>query len=333
MRPTHLLALPAALLAAALTLSACGTTETPDADASGDATTAASTGPVTYTDERGEHTLDAPATAVVSLEWGLTENLLALGAPIVGQADVEGYNTWDTSIALDPSTPDVGTRGEASLEAISALEPDLIAVTTDTTDAVVDQLEDIAPVVVLRGSDGSDPIGYMRSTVETLAAATGTDAKGEELLKSFDDKVAEGKAALEEAGVAGAAFTMADGWITNGTVSVRMYTSGSFFGAIGDELGLENAWTGEGDPDYGLAQTDVEGLTALSDTKDLTFLYTASASEANPFDEGLAGNAIWEQLPFVAAGDVQRLPDGIWMFGGPASAEAYVDAVVAALTA
>jgi ABC-type Fe3+-hydroxamate transport system substrate-binding protein len=319
MRPTHLLALPAALLAAALTLSACGTTETPDADASNDATTAASTGPVTYTDERGEHTLDAPATAVVSLEWGLTENLLALGAPIVGQADVEGYNTWDTSIALDPSTPDVGTRGEASLEAISALEPDLIAVTTDTTDAVVDQLEDIAPVVVLRGSDGSDPIGYMRSTVETLAAATGTDAKGEELLKSFDDKVAEGKAALEEAGVAG--------------VSVRMYTSGSFFGAIGDELGLENAWTGEGDPDYGLAQTDVEGLTALSDTQDLTFLYTASASEANPFDEGLAGNAIWEQLPFVAAGDVQRLPDGIWMFGGPASAEAYVDAVVAALTA
>ena len=332
MRTSRLLALPAALLTAALTLTACGTTEPAGSEAT-DAAPAASSGPVTYTDERGEHTLDAPATAVVSLEWGLTENHLALGAPIVGQADVAGYNTWDTSIALDEDTPDVGTRGEASLEAISALEPDLIAVTTDTTDAVVDQLEDIAPVVVLRGSDGTDPIGYMRSTVETLAAATGTDERGEELLASFDAKVADAKTTLEEAGVDGAAFTMADGWITNGTVSVRMYTPGSFLGAIADELGLENAWAGEGDPVYGLAQTDVEGLTALSDTQDLTFLYAASNSEDDPFADGLAGNAIWEQLPFVTAGDVHRIPDGIWMFGGPASAEAYVDALVAALTA
>lgn len=331
MRPTHLLSLPAALLAAALTLTACGTTEGPADAATSGAPTAS--GPVTYTDERGEHTLDAPATAVVSLEWGLTENLLALDATIVGQADVAGYNTWNTSVPLDPATPDVGTRGEASLDAISALDPDLIAVTTDTADTVIDQLEEIAPVLVLRGSDGSDPIGYMRSTVTTLAAATGTDDTATEVLASFDAKVVEGKKALEAAGVAGAPFTMADGWVNNGTVEIRMYTPGSFFGAIGDELGLANAWPEGGDPDYGLAQTDVEGLTALGETEGLSFLYAASDSEADPFGEALAGNAIWEQLPFVVAGDVHRVPDGIWMFGGPASAEAYIDAVVAALTA
>lgn len=330
MRTSHLLA-PAALLAAALTLTACGTTEAPASDSS--SPTAASGDPVTYTDERGEHTLDAPATEVVSLEWGLTENLLALGVDIVGQADVAGYNTWATALPLDESTPDVGTRGEASLDAISALEPDLIAVTTDTADTVVDQLEDIAPVVVLRGSDGSDPIAYMTSTVETLAAATGTDDQAAELLASFDEKVLEGKAALEAAGVAGASFTMADGYDANGTVSIRMYTAGSFFGAIGEELGLVNAWEGEGDPDYGLSPTDVEGLTALTDVEQLHFLYMASASEADPFADGLAGNAIWEQLPFVTSGGVHRLPDGIWMFGGPASAGKYIDALVAALTA
>ena len=336
MRPTQLLALPAAVLAAALALSACGTTEagTTEAGTSAErAESSATSGPVTYTDERGQHTLDAPASAVVSLEWGLTENLLALDATIVGQADVIGYNTWNTSMPLDPATPDVGTRGEASLDAISALDPDLITVTTDTADTVIDQLEEIAPVLVLRGSDGTDPIGYMRSTVQTLGAVTGTDENAAELLASFDAAVVQGRAALEAAGVSGASFTMADGWITNGTVSVRMYTPGSFFGAIGDELGLVNAWPEGGDPDYGLAQTDVEGLTALAATDGLHFLYAASDSEADPFTEGLAGNAIWEQLPFVAAGDVHRIPDGIWMFGGPASAEAYVDAVVAALTA
>ena len=30
---------------------------------------------------------------------------------------------------------------------------------------------------------------------------------------------------------------------------------------------------------------------------------------------------------------VKRLPDGIWMFGGPASASAYIDALVTALSA
>lgn len=335
MRLSRSTAGPAALLVATLALAACGSTEAPTTASSMTPapTSAEAAGPVTYTDERGEHTLDEPADAVVSLEWGLTENLLALGANIVGQADVAGYNTWAQAMPLDAETPDVGTRGEASLEAINALEPDLIAVTTDTADTVVDQLEEIAPVVVLRGSDGADPLGYMRSTVETLATVTGTTDKGEELLAGFDAKVTEAKAALAAAGVDGANFAMADGWVADGTVSVRMYTSGSFFGALGDELGLINAWPGEGDPNYGLATTDVEGLTALSEVENAHFFYASNGAETDPFAEGLKDNAIWKQLPFVTAGDVHRLPDGIWMFGGPASAGKYIDALVAALTA
>jgi iron complex transport system substrate-binding protein len=41
---------------------------------------------------------------------------------------------------------------------------------------------------------------------------------------------------------------------------------------------------------------------------------------------------VWQSLPFVKGGNVTRLPDGIWMFGGPVSMTAYVDAVVAELT-
>lgn len=320
----------ATLLVATLALAACGTTEDAASSEPSESASNASTGPVTYTDERGEHTLDAAATDVVSLEWGLTENLLALGVDPVGAADVEGYNTWDTSVALDEATPDVGQRGEPSLDAISALEPDLVVTTTDLPENVITQIEKIAPVLALRGSDGTDPIGYMRSTVETLSEVTGTQDAATTLLADFDAKVADGTKALEDAGLGGAQFAMADGWIANGAVSVRMYTPGSFFGALGEELGMKDAWTEGGDPDYGLAQTDVEGLTALGDVK---FLYVANASEADPFADGLAGNAVWEQLPFVQAGDTYRLPDGIWMFGGPLSAGEYIDAVVAALTA
>ncbi len=321
-------ALIALCAAAALTLTACGTTEE---TADQPTKTAASSGPVTYTDERGEHTLDAVATDVVSLEWGLTENLVALGVEPAGQADVEGYNTWDTSAPIDAETPDVGQRGEPSLDAISALEPDLVVTTTDTPENVIKQIEKIAPVLTLRGSDAKDPLGYMRSTVNTLAEVTGTQEQASEVLETFDTKVSEAAAALKAAGLEGAKFTMADGWVANGAVTIRMYTPGSFFGALGNEIGLVDAWAEGGDADYGLAQTDVEGLTALGDVK---FLYVASDDDGgDPFQVALADNAIWKQLPFVTAGDVHRLPDGMWMFGGPLSGQAYIDAVVEVLTA
>jgi iron complex transport system substrate-binding protein len=317
-------------VATALLLSACGTTE--DTAASGPTTAAtAAGGPVTITDERGEVTLDHPATKVVSLEWGLTENLLTLGVTPVGEADVKGYNTWDTVVPLDPSTPDVGQRGEPSLDAIAALEPDLVVTTTDLPEEVIKQIEEQVPVIALRGSDGKDPIGYMKHTLELLGEATGTADKAEDAIADFDQAVADGKAKLEAAGKAGAAYTMADGWETDGTVSIRLYTAGSFLGGVGELIGLKNAWTGGGaDPDYGLATTDVEGLTGLGD---ITFIYGANDTDGgDAFRDGLKDNAIWNQLPFVVNGTVVRQPDGIWPFGGPQSAAAWIDSTVDAVT-
>ncbi|MBY5161597.1 iron-siderophore ABC transporter substrate-binding protein [Salsipaludibacter albus] len=333
-------------LALAMALVACGTTEaaepeasstTDSADASPASTSpdqsttpATADGPVTVTGDDGEVTLDAAATDVVALEWGLVENLLALGVEPVGIADVEGYNTWDTVMPIDPDTPDVGTRGEPSLDAVAALEPDLVVTTTDLPENVIAQLEDVAPVLALRGSDASDPLGHMALTVETLAAATGTQAAAETLLADFDTALADGASAIEDAGLDGAEFTMADGYLNNDVVSIRMYTPGSFLGAIGEELGMVDAWTDGGDPDYGLAATDVEGLTSLGD---VAFLYAANDDYGpDPFTEGLAGNQVWESLPFVQSGNVHRIPDGIWLFGGPASGGAFVEAFVDAVT-
>jgi ABC-type Fe3+-hydroxamate transport system substrate-binding protein len=322
--------LPALLVGAALLLAACGTTEDAAADAPSESASAAG-GPITITDDRGTVELDAPATKVVSLEWGLTENLLTLGVTPVGAADVVGYNTWDTVVPLDESTPDVGFRGEPSLDAIAALDPDLVVTTTDLPAEVIEQIEAEYPVIALRGSDATDPIGKMRSTLEILGEATGTSDKAESALADFDASVADAKAALDKAGKAGAAYTFADGWVADGAVSIRMYTPGSYLGGVADLLGLKNAWTGEGDPDYGLAQTDVEGLTSLGDVH---FLYVGNDTDGgDAFKDGLTGNAIWEQLPFVVAGNTTRLPDGIWMFGGPQSASAFIDAAVGAITA
>jgi len=315
----------------ALFLAACGTTE--DAvDAAGSPGPATSSGPVDLTDERGPVHLDAPARSIVSLEWGLSENLVALGVKPIGQADVKGYNNYNTVAPIDASTPDVGTRGEPSLDAIAALRPDLVVTTTDLPENVIAQIAKQSPVLTLRGSDGTDPIGYMRRTVTVLAQATGTQARGAQLLQEFDAYVAAGKAKLAQAGKAGAPFTMADGWIDSGTVSLRLFTPTSFFGGVAAELGLKNQWTTGGDKDYGLAQTDIEGLTKIKDPA-TSFVYVANKADGgDEFVAALTGNAVWKQLPFVKESNLHRLPDGIWMFGGPPSAQAYIDALITALT-
>lgn len=318
----------AAALAATFALAACGTTEAP---ATQESTAAKPAGPVHLTDERGKVDLPAPAAKIVSLEWGLTENLLALGVKPVGAADVKGYNTYDKAMPLAASTPDVGTRGEPSLDAIAALHPDLVVTTTDLPENVIAQLSKQTKVLTLRGSDSADPIGYLRKTVTTLSEATGTQEQGRKLLTEFDAKVAEGKKKLADAGKSGAKFVMADGYSTSGTVTVRMYTKGSFLGSIAGQLGAANQWTGEGDKVYGLAPTDVEGLTKITDPA-TSFVYAANAAESDVFTQDLAGNAVWKQLPFVKAAKLHRIPDGIWMFGGPKSAIAYVDALTGALT-
>ncbi|MBP2326829.1 iron complex transport system substrate-binding protein [Kibdelosporangium banguiense] len=318
-----------ALAAAALLLAGCGTTEAPAA-APGSTTASAPTGPVDVKDERGTVHLDKPATAVVSLEWGLTENLLALGVKPVGAADVKGHNTYDKIQQLDPKTPDVGSRSEPGLDAIVALKPDLVVTTTDVPESVLAQLAGQVKVLALRGSDASDPIGYMRRTVTTLAEVTGKQEQGKKLLADFDAKVASAKDTLAKAGKAGTPFTMSDGYLDSGKISVRMYTPGSFLGGISAQLGLTNQWTTGGDKDYGLATTDVEGLTKITDAK-TTFLYTAADADGD-FTKALADNAVWKQLPFVQSAKVHRIPDGIWMFGGPPSANAFIDALVDALT-
>jgi iron complex transport system substrate-binding protein len=111
-------------------------------------------------------------------------------------------------------------------------------------------------------------------------------------------------------------------------VSIRPFAKGSLVSDVFERIGLQNAWPMEGDPVYGLAQADVEGLTQLPDVR---FWYMANDAFGDPYTEELKDNAIWKNLPFVKSGNVHRFPDSLWMFGGPLSMAQYVDTAVEAL--
>ncbi|MEW9551350.1 ABC transporter substrate-binding protein [Nonomuraea sp. NPDC050783] len=316
-------------LASTVLLAACGTTEAPVTEEAGPSGSPSAATRISVTDSRGKQvTLDRPAAKVVSLEWAETEMLASLGVMPVGAADVKGYGVWDTAAKLDASVKDVGTRQEPSVDSISALQPDLVVMEAERDSALVAQLEKFVPVLVTKGSDGTDNFKRLRDDLTMIATAVGRTDQATKLLTDLDAALADGKEKLAAAGAAGKPFAMADGWKQGSTISVRLFGKGSLVSDVAERLGLKNAWTGKVDEQWGLGTTDVEGLTALKDPE-TRFFYNASDGE-DVFADGLASNAIWKSLPFVKKQQVTKLPPGIWTFGGPLSCRQYAEALVKA---
>jgi iron complex transport system substrate-binding protein len=328
---------------AALALTACGQTTAADTgSSSSEETTSASstscadvetsTDPVDLTDAYGRRVqLDQPAERIAVLEWQQTEDLLSLCVNPVAAADVEGYNTWVSAEELPGDTADVGTRGEPNLEALFATDPDLIVVEAYTAeDDILKQLAEYdVPVLATKGADAEDPIGQMEDTFELIAEATGREDRAEDVLAEFEATLEEGQEAIAGSDAADTEFVYFDGWIDGANVAIRPFGQGSLVGELGEELGLTNAWTGKVDPAYGLGQTDIEGMTEVGDA---TFFHTGTVDPAGDVNAELEKNEVWASIPAVADGRTYPFPDGIWTFGGPASASQVVDAYVALLT-
>nr|WP_324613448.1 ABC transporter substrate-binding protein [Streptomyces sp. SBT349] len=308
-------------------MTACGTTEDPAEDDAPEA----SAEPITLTDARGEEiTLDGPAVRVAGTEWNVVEYLISLGIQPVGVSDIEGFEKWDNAVELDGDATDIGTRGEPSLDTLATLDLDAVFVTDQLVEGAVEQIEQTTPVIVIPGGDAEDPIGRMFENVDLVARATGTEDRAVALREDFDAAVADGRSALAEAGAEGATVAFSDAYQSGEAVSIRPFGEGSLIGGVLGELGFANAWSEveglEFDAVYGLGQTDVEGLAALPG--DTAFWYIGGADETDPFAETLTGNSLWTSLPFAA--DALRLPDSIWMFGGPESMIQFIDAAVEA---
>jgi len=324
---------------AALAMAACGQT-TATTEAEGPAPKASSTcegvktstGPVSLTDSYGRKVeLEKPAERVAVLEWQQTEALLTLCVNPVAVADVKGYNTWVSAEELPEDSTDVGTRGEPNLEALFATNPDLIVVEAYTAeDEILKQLAKYdVPVLATKGADAKDPIGNMVDTFELIAQATGREERADEVVAEFDTKLAEAKEAVADTDAAGTEFVYFDGWIDGANVAIRPFGQGSLMGELGEELGLNNAWTGEVDPAYGLGQTDIEGMTKVGDA---TFFYTGTVDPAGDVNAELAKNMVWMSIPAVTEDRAHAFPEGIWTFGSPKSAGQVIDAYVTLLT-
>lgn len=348
-RPRRLAALAAVGLVA-LTLTACGTTQVEAAADVSDAaalsescaadTTSTATGPVSLTDSQGRTLeLDKPAERVVVLEWQQTEDLLSLCIAPVGAASIADYATYVSAEKLPASTVNVGERGEPDLDAIYATEPDLIIMEANSPD---DELlaklsAGDVPVLATIGTDTSGQIENMKNVFSLIAEATGRTERADEVLAEFDARLAEAKEEVADAKLKTTDFVFFDGWIESGNVVIRPYAQGALFTELGEQLGLTGAWTndvntsfGSGgvDPAYGLAQTDIEGLTGVGEAN----LIFANDGTADSYVNELEKSPIWNALPAVVEGRAFEFPPGVWGAGGPRSNMQAIDAFVDVIT-
>jgi len=130
-----------------------------------------------------EVTLAAPAQRVVSLAPSVTELLFAVGAggQVIGRDEFSDYPAEAAAIESVG-----GSMGEYSVEAIVALQPDLVLAAEINTPELVSQLEDLGLTVFYVNNPAT--IEEMYGSLENIAALTGHDAT--ELIDSLKARVA-----------------------------------------------------------------------------------------------------------------------------------------------
>lgn len=273
----------------------------------------------------GETCVPENAERVVALEWTYVEELLALGLQPVGVADIEGYNVYvQIPLELDASVADVGTRQEPNLEAIAALNPDLILAVNFRAGQNYEQLSAIAPTIVF------DPYPVemtqyeeMLSTFTTIAQLVNREAEGQAVLDSMMAHFATAQAALEAAGRGGETFIIAQTFPSGEVPTFRLFTDNALAVQVLEQVGLENAWD-DAPQQFGFSTVDFEAFASIDDTN---FLYVAQ----DDYQPVLTGSPLWNGLPFVRSGRAYWLGADIWLFGGPLSMELMVDTVLGAM--
>lgn len=306
MRPTRAPALAALASGLALTLAACGGADATEANAPAET--------VTVAHAMGSTDVACTPQKVVTLGQGETDSVLALGVTPVGVVQ-PWTDDWYEYLPDEVEEATVlGTELEHDLEAIAALQPDLILGSKLRHEALYEQLSQIAPTVF------SESIGVSwKENVSLYASALCLEDKGEEILAAYEAHAAEVSAALDASGFGDTEASM----VRFMPDQVRIYLTG-FPGSVMRDAGLERPAAQQVD-DW----ENSEQLIEISEERipdmdgDVIFVmvsekwYAAEGSQET--EENMSkwtSTELWQQLSAVQAGKVHEVNESHWNLGG-----------------
>lgn len=273
--------------------------------------------------ESGALSFEQPPQRIVALNWAATEMLLGLGIEPVAIAEREGYRAWANHPPLPEGVADVGTRREPNLEAISALKPDLILVSSDLN-TMLPALESIAPTAVhTLFKPGQMPDARAREVLLELAAGLGRASAGQALLEDISARQQANAEKLRALGRAGTPVLLMTFLDEN---TLRVQGNNALLSTALEELGVENAWQGASNH-WGFATTSLSRLGPYADAHFLILSPTPPGLQ-----QALQSNPVWRAMKPVQAGRVTELPP-VWSFGSVLTAARMGDVLIQAWSA
>ncbi|MFC3803347.1 helix-turn-helix domain-containing protein [Cohnella sp. GCM10012308] len=315
------------LLGLTLLLSACGqgnsnggaARESADARPTQTAvasTAAASKDAASEAKTRTVHTskgdIEVPAQPERVVVLYMQGDLLALGVKPVGTSDVEGGAAFASEIG-DAKT--LGNWFEPNMEAVLALDPDLIVVPSEET---YELLHKVAPTVLVPAFEMTTP-----ERLKFIGGIFGKEKDAEALLADFDSKVAAGKEKLKAAGLADKTVTIVEGGLKQmSVVESKQFGRGSQI--IYDYLGLKA-------PEVVQKKIDV-AVEAAGESVSMEALpaYVGDFLFRSVWDgaDDMSGSKVWTSLPAVQEGRLIEIGFGFSYYGDIYSLDKQLDFVV-----
>jgi iron complex transport system substrate-binding protein len=295
------------LLVLALGLTACGS-EVEEAPGAATAETR------TVVHALGATEITGTPERVVVLDSGELDAVTSLGVVPVGTveteglleelADAHGFDAGDVSV--------VGTIAEPDLEAVAALQPDLILTNAIRHASLYEQLSGLAPTVM------SAELGAVWQENFLLSAeAMGMTDQAEQILTGYERRVGEIAAAWGDP-----AATEVSVLRFVGGGEIRAYARGSFIGSVLEDVGF--TWPAALDTTENRVELGPETLDLV--TADVVFWSPGFTDEGGAEAADLQTGGLWSSLPAVASGDEHEVDDARWFLGlGPSGADLVLD--------
>lgn len=271
--------------------------------------------PRTITHAAGETVIEAKPQRVVVLDGGELDDVLTLGITPVGIALPEGADGQPSYLRdkLD-GVADVGITSSPNIEAIAALQPDLILGSKLRVDQLYGQLAAVAPTVF-----SIRPGFPWKENFLLVADALGEEEQAEQVLNDYQAKADEVRESL-------------DGTPTISMVRfmpgrLRLYGNLSFIGVILKDVGL---------PRPAIQDIDELAVEISPETiadADGDRIFYASYGDPSATDQAtVVGGPLWASVPAVAAGNAQEVSDELWFLAlGPTGAMLVLDDLQAKL--
>ncbi|TWF75958.1 iron complex transport system substrate-binding protein [Pseudonocardia hierapolitana] len=263
--------------------------------------------PRTITHARGTTRLEQKPQRVVVLDTGEIDAVLALGIVPIGTATPNGTVPSYLQPQLAGST-NVGSLDGLRLEAIAALQPDLILGSQLRVDELYDQLSAIAPTVL-----SIRPGFPWKENLLLAGAALGEETKATELLNDYQRRADAIRARFTQPPTISLLRFMPE--------RIRLYGNLSMIGVVLKDVGLPRP-----------ANQDIQELAAeisperISESDADWIFYSSYGPKEGTAEGSVVGGELWNRLGAVQRGTARPVDDEVWFLGlGPMGASRVLD--------